>query len=145
MIGQFAAFHTHVHMKPENEIAARRLLQLVNNFVVTHMVGCKLAFPMAERMGTGSAQFQIQPNRNIMKRFAQQRHIFIRLIYILANIGAYFHYSLVHFCFYFIFYHLLPFVHNFLLVAFQLQGVFVKHHVLFFHSQCKTFIINSHV
>jgi hypothetical protein len=55
MHGKVAVFHAHMHMQAKNEVATGGFLQLGNQFIVPHMVGNHLAFPMAEGVRTRSA------------------------------------------------------------------------------------------
>ena len=57
----------------------------------------------------------------------------------LANIGAYFNNSLVHFSLHLVLDHFLSFLDNFLFMAFQFPGLRINHHIFFFNTKGEMF------
>ena len=83
-------------MQPEDKIAARDLLHVVNDRGVA-IAGCdQLVHPMRKRMGAGGSNQQAAP-RGEGRQFAPQfHHLLAGTLYVVTNLGAELDDRLVH-------------------------------------------------
>src|SRR4029077_14640309 len=69
--GGFALGNADVHVQTEDEIRARELLHILNNFLITLAFGDELISPMRKRMGAARCDFQPAAVRE-SRKFASQ-------------------------------------------------------------------------
>src|SRR6266576_2208063 len=105
-------------MKSKDQVTSRGFLQFIYYLVISDMIGDELTFPMTEWMRACCADPKAEILCNAGNCFSENRHIFISLVNVGADICSHLNNSLVHFRFHFILDHLLAFIHNFLLMAF---------------------------
>jgi hypothetical protein len=132
-------------MEAKNEVAPGRILQFIDQFIVPHMVGNQLAFPMAKWVCARGPHGEVERTGYCLNSLPELAYILKGFLGITADIGAYLHHSLVHFGLYFILDDLLAFDYYFLIVAFELFGYRVYYHIFFFYPQGKMIVVDGHV